>query len=216
MKQVASRFRGCFFSAWTLSFLLLFCATGRAEIYKYVDRDGVVHFTNVPTQQNVKKIHTLPALSVIPSRLKTSYLNSPRYLMRGCGIFPQSSYDPQIRLSCQRYGLDYNLVKAVISAESAFDPRAISPKGAMGLMQLMPETSKDMGVANPFDPYQNIDGGVRYLRGLLNRFNNNVVHALAAYNAGPESVQKYGGIPPYDETQVYVQRVLDYYLRYAR
>jgi hypothetical protein len=213
MKLMANRFGG-----WFLVGLLcipVFCSVCGAEIYKYVDRDGVVHFTNVPTQQNIRKIDSLPSLSVIPSRDKAGYLMATRYRLPAC--FPsRSDYDPQIRLSCLRYGMDYNLIRAVINAESAFNPQAISPKGAMGLMQLMPETSKDLGVANPFDPYQNIDGGVRYLRWLLDRFNNNISHALAAYNAGPESVLKHGGIPPYDETQVYVQRVLDFYLRYAR
>jgi soluble lytic murein transglycosylase-like protein len=216
MEPMAFRTRSRIFLVSTLLCLPLFVSVCRAEIYKYLDRDGVVHFTNVPTQSNVKKVARLPALSVVPSRIRMNYLRTTRTLFPACALLDPSAYDLQIRTSCRRYGLDYNLVKAVIRAESAFDPQAISPKGAMGLMQLMPDTSKDLGVRNPFDPYQNIDGGVRYLRTLLNRFNNNVIHALAAYNAGPESVQKYGGIPPYDETQVYVQRVLDYYLRYTR
>jgi len=204
--------------AVALSCLLLVCSVCKAEIYKYVDNDGVIHFTNMPTQPKFKKVTSLPALSVIPSRGKAAYVNAARSLIStgACNFLNQNTYDPQIKLSCQRYGMDYNLVRAVIKAESAFDPQAVSPKGAMGLMQLMPDTSKDLGVMNPLDPLQNIDGGVRYLRFLLDRFNNNITHALAAYNAGPESVQKYGGIPPYDETQVYVQRVLDFYLRYAR
>lgn len=216
MKPVACLFGGRLFVACTLLCLPLFVSICGAEIYKYMDRDGVIHFTNVPTQSNVKKVYKLPSLSIIPSRLKTNYFTSSRALLPPYSSLTPSAYENQIRISCKRYGLDYNLVRAVIKAESAFDALAVSPKGAMGLMQLMPGTSKDLGVLNPFDPHQNIDGGVRYLRALLDRFNNNVTYALAAYNAGPETVLKYGGIPPYDETQVYVQRVLDFYLRYAR
>jgi soluble lytic murein transglycosylase len=112
--------------------------------------------------------------------------------------------------------MDHNLVKAVIRAESAFDMQAVSPKGAVGLMQLMPGTSRDLGVMNPYDPYQNLDGGVRYLRMMMDRFNNNVAFALAAYNAGPEAVQRHGGIPPYEETQTYVRKVLEFYSRYRQ
>ncbi len=122
-----------------------------------------------------------------------------------------SQYDTQIRSASSRYGLDHNLVKAVILVESRSNPLAVSPKGAEGLMQLMPITSRHMGVSDPFDPHQNIDGGVRYLKYLLGRFNNDIVLALAAYNAGPENVVKHGGIPPFSETVNYVQKVLDIY-----
>ena len=133
-----------------------------------------------------------------------------RYFFRDAS----SSYDQHIQDVSSRFGVDYRLVKAVIAAESGFDHIAISPKGAMGLMQLMPGTAKEMGVLHPFDPRENIEGGVRYLRYLLKRFNNDTTLALAAYNAGPEVVKRYGGVPPYAETRHYLKRVLQTYTHY--
>ena len=121
----------------------------------------------------------------------------------------QAAYDPHIKMTCKLYGLDCNLVKAVIRAESGFNPAAISPKGAMGLMQPC-QGLRTISALDTFDPQQNIDGGVRYLRMMLDRFNNNTALALAAYNAGPEAVAKHSGIPPFDETQIYVKTVIDF------
>lgn len=193
---------------------LLMSARSWCEIYKYVDPDGVIHFTNIPVRSDSKKV--APVRKLIMANPGTLRVSPARFVPSLQTCANQSQFEPHIRLTCLRHGLDSNLVKAVIRAESGFNANAVSPKGAMGLMQLMPDTSRDMGVLNPFDPLENIEGGSRYLRLLLNRFNNDMPLALAAYNAGPEAVSRHGGIPPYDETQVYVQRVLDLYRRYSQ
>jgi soluble lytic murein transglycosylase-like protein len=118
-----------------------------------------------------------------------------------------AQYDALIKENAAAHGVNPHLVRAVIQQESAFNPRAVSNKGAMGLMQLMPATATELGVVNPFDPAENIRGGVTYLKGLLAKFANNVELALAAYNAGPTAVTKYGAVPPYRETRDYVSRI---------
>jgi soluble lytic murein transglycosylase len=167
-------------------------------LYRYVDERGVVHFTNVPSDSRYARVKVLRSLATRPST---------RYV-------PQvGSYDNLIEFASRRHGVPAALVKAVIHAESAFNPRAVSPKGAMGLMQLMPATAQLMGVAKPFQASQNVQGGTRYLRSLHDRYGS-WPHTLAAYNAGPTAVDQYHGIPPYAETRQYVKRVLSYYRRY--
>ncbi|MPM94461.1 Soluble lytic murein transglycosylase [bioreactor metagenome] len=125
------------------------------------------------------------------------------------------AFDNVIKTAATKYDLPIPLIKAVITAESAGNPAATSPVGAKGLMQLMDGTAKDLGVTNSYDPNQNIMGGARYLRQMLNTFNGNLDHALAAYNAGPNNVKKHGGIPPFNETQAYVKKVKSHLKAYS-
>jgi soluble lytic murein transglycosylase-like protein len=127
---------------------------------------------------------------------------------------PAQQIDRLVSANASAWGVDPALVKAIIANESAFNPAATSKTGAQGLMQLEPGTAAGLGVSNAYDPAQNIWGGTRYIKGLLDRFHGDLRLAVAAYNAGPGAVEKYGGVPPYAETQAYVENVLDSYQKY--
>jgi soluble lytic murein transglycosylase-like protein len=139
---------------------------------------------------------------------------APLQPTQGPNVIPPPQIEQLVNVNAGAWGVDPALVKAIIANESGFNANATSRTGAQGLMQLEPGTANDLGVANAYDPAQNVWGGTRYLRGLLDRFHGDVRLAVAAYNAGPGAVEKYGGIPPYAETQNYVANVLDSYRKY--
>lgn len=174
-------------------------APASAETYQFIGPDGTVHFTNAPSDPRYRRMTGLGPSS---SGTAEGFFRVPQTLETA------SSLTEMIRTAAQRHGVPEQLVSAVIRVESGFNARAVSRKGARGLMQLMPGTAAILGVRDSFDPMDNIDGGVRHLRGLLDRFGNNLPLALAAYNAGEGAVNTHGGIPPYPETQAYVGRIL--------
>ncbi|MCS3919351.1 hypothetical protein M2350_001764 [Candidatus Fervidibacter sacchari] len=165
-----------------------------------VDGVGPKPQTFEPTTHNAQLSTQFPLLNTQPDNERTWHITPGTHEIQQL-----------IVRTAQRYGVDPALALAVAKAESNFDPDAVSHKGAIGVMQLMPETAKALGVANPYDPAENIDGGIRYLRQLIERFGGNIVLAVAAYNAGPNAVRRYGGIPPYPETQTFVRKVLAYW-----
>ena len=168
-----------------------------AEIYKYVDEEGVIHYTDRPKNSNYKLLQIFN---------KFSYNKRPQIAKKSIG-----NLKPIIDEVAQRYGQDPKLIQSIISRESNFNAAAVSPKGAMGLMQLMPQTAKRFNVKDPFHPRDNIEGGVAYLDYLMRMFDNDLELALAAYNAGESNVMNYSGIPPFKETRNYVKNVLGSY-----
>lgn len=164
--------------------------------YRLVDDEGVIHITDAPSDPRYRPIGGF-------SGTNAGWLRVPPRVQAG------SAFSEEIRETAMRYGVNPALVEAVIRMESAFNPWAVSRKGAQGLMQLMPGTASALGVRDAFNPRQNIEGGVRHLRYLLDRYPGNVSLALAAYNAGEGAVDSYGGIPPYAETRQYVQKILE-------
>jgi len=183
-----------------LSFLLWPVVSG-ADIYRYVDGEGVVHYSNVQPDEKFtlylregpKAAPRAPASAIPGASWMTGYVDR----------FSRANDLPPA------------LVHAIIKAESNGQRKAVSPKGAKGVMQLMPFTSKRMRVADPFDPIENIEGGIKYIKELLVTFEGNLTNTVAAYNAGPAAVRKYGGVPPYQETRLYVRRVMDLYRQYS-
>ena len=177
-----------------------------AQVYKWVDQNGVVTFSNVaPPRDQDYQVLRFPCYASDPTCRSVSWDKVP---------LNTQAYRQEIRSSASFNAVEESLIRAIIHAESAYQPDARSPKGAQGLMQLMPETAAELEVANPFDPAQNIEGGTRYLSQLLLEFKGDLDLAAAAYNAGPNAVYKHGGIPPYDETREYVRRVKILYRRY--
>lgn len=175
------------------SLLLVYASTASSDIYKYTDENGVVCYTDAPFG---KKTET-----VLKERPSAESKPLPE----------NQKYGHYVSRAASKYEIEPELIHAVIKTESNGNRMAVSRKGAMGLMQLMPSTANDMNVGNPFSPEENIEGGTRYLKFLLEKFNGDLTLALAAYNAGPKTVEKYGHVPPISETREYVKKIYALY-----
>jgi soluble lytic murein transglycosylase len=169
----------------------------KADIYVYVDHEGTLHFTNTPTSSQYKV-----------------YMRET--FAKPTTTYHDTSYDDVISEAAKRHGLSSSLIKALIHVESFFNPRAVSKKGAIGLMQIMPGNLQALNISDPFDPWENIMGGASYLKSMLERFRGELPLALAAYNAGPTAVERYRDIPPYPETKAYVKKVMRYFRHYKK
>ena len=195
---------------WLGGLFIVVCLLGSqsilAEVYKFTDKDGITHYTNVrPGGQQKVKTFSFPCYASDLSCNQLDWEKIP--LNRG-------AFNEEIQMAAEVHTVDDALIRAIIHAESAYQPEALSPKGAQGLMQLMPATQAELEIVDVFDPVSNIEGGTRYLSRLLDQFDQNVELAAAAYNAGPGAVTEYGGIPPYKETREYVRRIKILYRRY--
>jgi soluble lytic murein transglycosylase-like protein len=178
----------------------------QADVYKWVDENGVVTFTNIaPPSKQHYQVLKFPCYASDPKCRSLNWEKVP---------LNTSAFSREIHGAAQFNAVDESLIRAIIHAESAYQPDAQSPKGAQGLMQLMPATQRKLNISNPFDPASNIEGGTRYLADLLLEFNGDISLTAAAYNAGPTAVHKFGGVPPYDETREYVKRIKILYDRY--
>ena len=194
---------------------VMLCAApslARAQIRMWTDKSGVVHVDDTPT------VYTRPPAQATRPRPARAKAHGPKVPSRRPRFWEKSTDAPpdEIDRAAARYNIPAELVRAVIAVESAGDASAVSHKGAVGLMQLMPVTAGEMYVEDPVDPAQNISGGTRYLRQLANQFGGDMLLTLAAYNAGPEAVRRFGGVPPFDETRQYVRRVMAYYFELKR
>jgi soluble lytic murein transglycosylase-like protein len=191
---------------WTAVVTLLAPLCSPAQVYKWVDENGIVTFSNVaPPTDHDYKVLNFPCYAADPKCRSVRWEKVP---------LNTQLYSNEIRSAAAFNSVEESLIRAIIHAESAYQADAQSPKGAQGLMQLMPATQAELQVTNPFDPAANIDGGTRYLSMLLDQFDGDFELAAAAYNAGPNAVSQYGGIPPFDETREYVRRVRILYRRY--
>jgi soluble lytic murein transglycosylase-like protein len=187
--------------------LMLFApATVPAQVYKWVDEDGIVTYSNIAPPENQDfDVLRFPCYASDPKCRSVAWEKVPLNTRSFSGV---------ISTAARVNAVEESLIRAIIHAESAYQPDAVSPKGAQGLMQLMPETQAELDVSDPFDPEQNIRGGAVYLAQLLDEFEGDVDLAAAAYNAGPSAVNRYRGVPPYDETREYVRRIKILYRRY--
>ncbi len=202
--KIAGRSRRGGFGRLVLFIVLILTLSSSAtwaSIYVCREKSGAMNFTNAPTGSNCRPFALTESISY----------QSPSHKAGD-----PTMYDLEIRRVGRLYQVDPPLIKAVIQAESDFDHRAVSSRGAQGLMQLMPETARELQVDNPFNPRENIDGGTRYLRQMLDNFNGDLTLSLAAYNAGPGLVSRTGGVPQIPETVQYVNKVLKQYKEYKR
>jgi len=197
-------------AGWITGLLIVASLAGAppalAEMYKFTDKDGIIHYTNIkPVGQKNVKTFSFPCYASDPKCNQLDWEKIP---------LNRRAFSDEIQAASEVFSVDGALIRAIIHAESAYQPDALSPKGAQGLMQLMPATQNELHIVNVFDPVSNIEGGTRYLSQLLQQFNQNVELAAAAYNAGPNAVLEYGGVPPYKETREYVRRIKILYRRY--
>lgn len=195
-------------------------ATAHAKTFVYKHMDGTVWHTNIdPSKVEKDEYQLIGVINSPPPRKKKKVSTKTNYSVK-CGkdsmAIRAAQYKPLINRLAQQYAVSQHLIMAVVAAESCFDSRAESSKGARGLMQLMPITAREMGVKDPFDHEENLRGGIQYLGRLSKRFNHNIKLTLAAYNAGPGNVVKYSGIPPFPETKDYVEKVMSSFLKYMQ